>query len=58
MRLHLSAYAVVNLSALGTWLVMGQGAFWPAIFLIPSTAVLGWHALLSRRLTRSLARLR
>ena len=58
MRLHLWAYATVNLSALGIWMVMGQGTFWPAVLLIPSTAVLAWHALLSRRLTRALARLR
>jgi hypothetical protein len=58
MRLHLSVYATVNASALAIWAVMGQGTFWPAVLLIPSTAVLAWHALLSRRLTRVLARLR
>jgi hypothetical protein len=58
MRLHVSVYATVNLSVLGIWLVTGRGVFWPAIFLIPTTAVLAWHALLSRRLTRALARLR
>jgi Domain of unknown function (DUF1707) len=57
MRLHLSVYATVNLSALGIWIVVGPGAFWPAVLLIPSTAVLAWHVLLSRRLTRALARL-
>jgi hypothetical protein len=58
MRLHLSVYLTMNISVLGIWIVLGQGAFWPAVFLIPSTAALAWHALLSQRLTRALARLR
>jgi hypothetical protein len=58
MRLHLSAYMIVNLSLVAVWLMLGQGVFWPAVFLVPSTALLVWHALLSRRLTRAIARLR
>jgi hypothetical protein len=58
LRLHVSIYATLNGSLIGLWLLTGQGTFWPAWLLVPSTALLAWHALLSRRLTRFLARLR
>ena len=58
LRLHASLYATLNGSLIGVWLLTGHGAFWPAWVLVPSTALLAWHALLSRRLSRLLARLR
>jgi hypothetical protein len=58
LRIHLSVYATANASLVALWLLTGQGTFWPAWLLVPSTAVLAWHAVLSRRLTRRLARMR
>jgi uncharacterized protein DUF1707 len=56
LRTHLFTYATANASLLGIWELTGQGAFWPAWLLIPSTALLGWHLAVSRRLTRALSR--
>jgi hypothetical protein len=56
LRIHLLSYATVNASLLGIWILTGQGLFWPAWLLIPSTALLGWHFAASRTLTRSLDR--
>jgi len=56
LRLHLGAYATLNATVVGVWMLTGEGTFWPAVFLLPSTALLAWHAVLSRRLTRALAR--
>ena len=58
LRIHLSAYATANASLIGIWFLTGEGAFWPAWLLIPSTALLAWHAILSRRLTKLLTRAR
>ena len=46
---------VVNGSLIGIWELTGGGAFWPAIALIPTGVLLGWHALSSwtvRRVVR------
>jgi hypothetical protein len=56
LRLHLLSYATLNASLLGIWMLTGQGLFWPAWLLIPSTALLGWHFVASRTLTRALNR--
>jgi hypothetical protein len=56
MRLHLFTYATVNASLVAIWALIGQGVFWPAWVLIPSTALLGWHVVASRRLARALGR--
>ncbi len=56
LRLHAATFATVNAAALGIWAVMGEGTFWPAVVLLPSIALLAWHAVLSRRLTRALGR--
>ena len=58
LRMHLFAYATANASLVGIWALTGQGVFWPAWLLIPSTALLGWHVIASRRLTRRLRRRR
>jgi hypothetical protein len=56
LRVHLLGYATANASFLGIWMLTGQGLFWPAWLLIPSTALLGWHFVASRSLTRALNR--
>jgi hypothetical protein len=56
LRMHLLTYLTLNASLLGIWALTGQGEFWPAWLLLPSTALLGWHMFLSRAFTRALAR--
>lgn len=56
LRFHFATYATLNATVVGVWMLTGEGTFWPAVFLLPSTALLAWHAVLSRRLTRALAR--
>jgi hypothetical protein len=58
LRMHAAGWLAINASALGIWALMGEGVFWPALFLIPSTVVLGGHAFASRKLTRAMSRLR
>jgi uncharacterized protein DUF1707 len=58
LRMHVFAYATLNASLLGIWALTGQGIFWPAWLLIPSTALLVWHVAASRMLTRALSRRR
>jgi hypothetical protein len=58
LRMHLLAYATSNASLVGIWELTGQGVFWPALFLIPSTALVCAHAAASRTLTRALGPLR
>jgi hypothetical protein len=58
LRIHLSVYATANASLIAIWMLTGQGTFWPAWLLVPSTALLAWHAVLSRRLTRRLLHMR
>ncbi len=56
LRFHAATWATINATALGIWAVTGVGTFWPAVVLLPTTALLAWHAVLSRRLTRALGR--
>jgi len=56
LRFHAATYATINATALGVWALTGEGTFWPAVVLLPTTALLAWHAVLSRRLTRALGR--
>jgi hypothetical protein len=58
LRMHLFTYAVTNAALVGVWELTGQGLFWPALFLMPSTALAAGHAVSSRMLTRALGRLR
>ena len=58
LRMHLFTYAAANASLVGIWELTGQGIFWPALFLIPSTALVIGHAAISRMLTRALGRIR
>jgi hypothetical protein len=56
LRGHLLAYATANASLVGIWALTGEGSFWPALLLLPTTALLGGHLVASRRLTRALER--
>lgn len=56
LRMHLLAYATANASLVGIWALAGQGSFWPAWLLLPSSALFSWHLIASRRLTRALDR--
>jgi hypothetical protein len=51
---HAAAYTAVNGTLIGIWELTGQGLFWPAIALAPTTAALGFHAASSRWLRRRL----
>jgi hypothetical protein len=54
LRMHAKTYASVQGSAVGIWLLTGEGAFWPAWLLVPGTVMLGWHAVFTRRLSHRL----
>jgi hypothetical protein len=54
--MHLLTYLTANASLVGIWALTGQGDFWPAWLLLPSTALLGWHFFLSRSFSRALGR--
>lgn len=56
LRLHLAAYATANGTLMGIWALTGEGTFWPAWMLLPTTALLAWHLAASRLLTRILHR--
>jgi len=56
LRAHAALYATLNASLVGIWALTGEGVFWPAWLLIPSTALLAWHLFASRALTRALTR--
>lgn len=56
LRMHLVTSVAVNASVVGVWAISGRGAFWPALFLIPSAVLVGWHMAASRALTRALSR--
>jgi len=44
LGLHTAAYAGGNGAAIGLWAVTGEGLFWPAILLVPTTGLLAAHA--------------
>jgi len=56
IRVHFAAYASINAAALGIWALTGEGSFWPAWVLLPSTVMVAWHLCASRSLTRALRR--
>jgi hypothetical protein len=56
LRTHGLLYAGANASLLAIWALTGYGVFWPAWLLVPSTLLLCWHTVASRRLTRALSR--
>ena len=44
LGLHATAYAGGNGAAIGVWALSGEGLFWPAILLVPTTGLLAAHA--------------
>jgi hypothetical protein len=44
LGLHATAYAGGNGAAIGLWAITGEGLFWPAILLVPTTGLLAAHA--------------
>ena len=56
LRMHVLTFLTINGSLVAIWALTGEGSFWPAILLVPSLAVLGWHMAASRALTRVMAR--
>jgi hypothetical protein len=56
IRAHVAVYASINAVAVGIWALTGGGSFWPAWLLLPTTALLVWHAVISRGVTRALTR--
>lgn len=56
LRGHAAMYGTVNAVLIGVWALLGEGRFWPAIYLVPSTALLLWHWAGGRMLSRALLR--
>jgi Domain of unknown function (DUF1707) len=56
LRMHILTFVGVNASIVAVWALTGQGSFWPALLLIPSAVLLGWHIAASRTLTRAMNR--
>jgi hypothetical protein len=56
LRGHATTYASVNGFLAATWVLTGEGAFWPALYLVPSTALLAWHWAGGRIVARALSR--
>lgn len=56
LRGHLATYLGVNGFLIAVWLLTGRGVFWPALYLVPSTALLVWHWMGGRMLARALSR--
>ncbi len=56
LRGHMATYVFVNAFLLAVWMLAGRGLFWPALYLVPSTALLAWHWIATRPLARALAR--
>ena len=55
LKAHGASVVVLNGSLVGIWEVTGGGAFWPALALVPTGALLAWHGASSwtvRRLVR------
>jgi hypothetical protein len=44
LKAHGTMAVGINGALIGIWEVTGGGAFWPAIALVPSGLMLGWHA--------------
>jgi hypothetical protein len=55
LRVHAATYLVANMVLIGVWEVTGKGTFWPALLLVPTTALFASHAAASHMLTRALA---
>jgi hypothetical protein len=58
MRMHVLTFVTINASLVAIWALSGEGAFWPALLLVPTAVLLAWHVVASRALTRALRRQR
>ncbi|HUA11932.1 MAG TPA: DUF1707 domain-containing protein [Solirubrobacteraceae bacterium] len=56
LRAHAALYATFSAAVVAVWALTGAGAFWPAWLVVPGAAILGWHALVSRKISRALDR--
>ncbi|HWV86854.1 MAG TPA: DUF1707 domain-containing protein [Capillimicrobium sp.] len=56
LKAHGATVVVVNGSLIGIWELTGGGTFWPAIALVPTGVLLGWHALSSWTVRRFVRR--
>jgi hypothetical protein len=56
LKAHGATVVVVNGSLIGIWELTGGGTFWPAIALVPTSVLLGWHALSSWTVRRFVRR--
>ncbi len=56
LRAHAALYASLTVAVLAIWALTGAGTFWPAWLVVPGALLLGWHAVVSRRVTRALDR--
>jgi len=54
LRLHAVSYLTANAALIAIWELAGKGLFWPALLLVPSTALFAFHAAASHMLTRAL----
>jgi len=53
---HGWTFLFVNGGLVGAWLATGGGEFWPALGMVPSGALLGWHAVRVRAIGRASVR--
>jgi hypothetical protein len=44
LGLHAAAFTGANGAAIGVWVATGEGLFWPAILLVPTSGLLAAHA--------------
>ncbi len=44
LGVHATAYGGANGAAVGVWALAGEGLFWPALLLVPTTGLLAAHA--------------
>jgi hypothetical protein len=52
---HTGAFVTINGALAGIWAATGEGRFWPAAVLAPTTVLIAFHAYGSRWLRRRLA---
>jgi hypothetical protein len=58
LRMHMLTFVAINAALVAIWALSGEGTFWPALLLVPTTVLLAWHIAASRALTRALRRQR
>jgi hypothetical protein len=58
LRGHAATFVAVNALLVGIWALTGEGTFWPALYLVPSAALLTWHWWGGRMVARRLSRWR